>query len=406
MVLLISIMFLSIYMAKAQIGQTECATLAYSVCDTIITQKCVCVTSQGFTTNANDDGCDYDCGVLSEPNNGAVSYKSTIQDSVAMYGCHAGFQIDGVTRRTCSVVKPKGWSGVAPSCIAGQLGDLCNTITDLCDNIINGECSVLGICSCLAGYEAVSFFACQEINECASNPCINGGTCNDLVNEFTCTCATGFKGITCQTNDCNTLPCQNGGACTDRLATYTCACTAGFEGINCEINIDECASSPCGHGGSCSDGIDFYTCNCVAGYTGLNCQTDIDDCASQPCLNEGTCLEGVAQFACACVQGYSGSLCQDGVGDKAVQTLTIITAISSLVTVVLLTIGGIAIACTRKRGKAVQSHKEQNFMMSSARDSRDIENVSQIMDYEVLGNRDSNNADRRSYQDLHGINKT
>ncbi|WAR08535.1 SNED1-like protein [Mya arenaria] len=255
---------------------SECATLAYSVCDTIITQKCVCVTSQGFTTNANDDGCDYDCGVLSEPNNGAVSYKSTIQDSVAMYGCHAGFQIDGVTRRTCSVVKPKGWSGVAPSCIAGQLGDLCNTITDLCDNIINGECSVL----------------------------------------------------------------------------------------------------------------------------------DIDDCASQPCLNEGTCLEGVAQFACACVQGYSGSLCQDGVGDKAVQTLTIITAISSLVTVVLLTIGGIAIACTRKRGKAVQSHKEQNFMMSSARDSRDIENVSQIMDYEVLGNRDSNNADRRSYQDLHGINKT
>jgi len=27
-----------------------------------------------------------------------------------------------------------------------------------------------------------------DINECASNPCQSGGTCNDLVNGYTCTC--------------------------------------------------------------------------------------------------------------------------------------------------------------------------------------------------------------------------
>ncbi|XP_052808437.1 fibropellin-1-like [Mya arenaria] len=376
MVLLILIFFLSIYMAKAQIGVTscvdymECATLPNSVCDTIVTQTCVCVTSQGFKSNANNDGCDYDCGALSRPNNGVVTYTSTKQDSIATYSCHVGFQIDGVKARTCSAVTPKGWSDAAPSCIAGKLGDMCNVVTDLCDNILNGECSSLNTCICLVGYKTVSLFACQEINECAPNPCINGGTCNDLVNEFTCTCATGFKGITCQTNpdDCNPKPCQNGGECTDDLATYTCACTAGYEGTN---YIDECASAPCVNGASCSDGINSYTCNCVPGYTGLNCQIDIDDCVSQPCLNEGTCLEGLAKFTCVCVQGYSGSLCQDGegFGYKAVQTSTIITAISSLVTVMLLTIGGIALACTRKRRKVVQSHKEQVIMMSSARNS-------------------------------------
>ncbi|WAR08533.1 hypothetical protein MAR_018491, partial [Mya arenaria] len=97
---------------------SDCVTLISAVCDTIVTQKCVCVTSQGFTANANNDGCDYDCRALSEPNNGSVLYTSTIQDSVATYSCHAGFQIDCVTRRTCSAVTPKGWSGVAPSCIA------------------------------------------------------------------------------------------------------------------------------------------------------------------------------------------------------------------------------------------------------------------------------------------------
>ncbi len=38
-----------------------------------------------------------------------------------------------------------------------------------------------------------------DVNECSSGPCKNGGTCNNLVNKYTCSCAPGFTGIRCQT---------------------------------------------------------------------------------------------------------------------------------------------------------------------------------------------------------------
>ena len=39
----------------------------------------------------------------------------------------------------------------------------------------------------------------SDIDECASNPCLNGGTCTDRVNGFTCSCVPGFSGTRCQT---------------------------------------------------------------------------------------------------------------------------------------------------------------------------------------------------------------
>ena len=38
-----------------------------------------------------------------------------------------------------------------------------------------------------------------EINECASVSCQNGGTCDDLVNDFQCQCRDGYVGTYCQT---------------------------------------------------------------------------------------------------------------------------------------------------------------------------------------------------------------
>ena len=41
------------------------------------------------------------------------------------------------------------------------------------------------------------FVSCTDVNECASNPCQNGGTCVDLVNSYHCTCIPGYIGTHC-----------------------------------------------------------------------------------------------------------------------------------------------------------------------------------------------------------------
>ena len=39
-----------------------------------------------------------------------------------------------------------------------------------------------------------------DIDDCASNPCRNNGSCTDLVNDFACSgCMPGYTGKTCET---------------------------------------------------------------------------------------------------------------------------------------------------------------------------------------------------------------
>ena len=40
----------------------------------------------------------------------------------------------------------------------------------------------------------------SDIDECASNPCQNGGTCADDVNRYDCTCEAGYTGADCETS--------------------------------------------------------------------------------------------------------------------------------------------------------------------------------------------------------------
>ena len=41
-------------------------------------------------------------------------------------------------------------------------------------------------------------FVFSDIDDCAPNPCQNGGTCMDGVASYNCTCRTGFNGSKCQ----------------------------------------------------------------------------------------------------------------------------------------------------------------------------------------------------------------
>ena len=39
-----------------------------------------------------------------------------------------------------------------------------------------------------------------EFDECSSSPCLNGGTCTDGANNYTCSCPSPFFGNQCQGN--------------------------------------------------------------------------------------------------------------------------------------------------------------------------------------------------------------
>ncbi|PNJ50112.1 CRB1 isoform 1, partial [Pongo abelii] len=38
----------------------------------------------------------------------------------------------------------------------------------------------------------------KDIDECASDPCVNGGLCQDLLNKFQCLCDIAFAGEHCE----------------------------------------------------------------------------------------------------------------------------------------------------------------------------------------------------------------
>jgi len=48
----------------------------------------------------------------------------------------------------------------------------------------------------------ISTFLYTDTNECNSNPCVNGATCNDEVNAYNCTCIEGYTGNSCETGMC------------------------------------------------------------------------------------------------------------------------------------------------------------------------------------------------------------
>ena len=86
---------------------------------------------------------------------------------------------------------------------------------------------------------------------------------------YKCTCNSGFTGVNCETNidECASNPCLNGN-CNNLIGAYNCSCFAGWTGINCNTNIDECLSNPCTNGATCVNGLARWTCTCPAGFMG------------------------------------------------------------------------------------------------------------------------------------------
>ena len=173
------------------------------------------------------------------------------------------------------------------------------------------------ICQCTAGFTGI---LCEtNIDECASNPCFNGGTCFDQLNAYKCFCPLGFIGLRCEveTNDCSSSPCVTGQCVTQRPFGYKCVCPQSRTGVQCELRINECNSSPCNNGGLCAE-LDPYgfQCICLPGYQGMYCEIPINLCDSSPCLNGATCVQNnITSYFCQCQCGFTGARCESTVNE-------------------------------------------------------------------------------------------
>ncbi|XP_075930971.1 protein crumbs homolog 2-like [Petromyzon marinus] len=215
-------------------------------------------------------------------------------------------------------------------------------------------------CICWPGFAGD---ACEEdVNECGDEPCMNGGQCIELskpdfygklselpgtfhyanASGFTCRCLPGTTGENCSVNldECESQPCLNGGSCIDNIGSFSCECAPGFTGSLCREDVDECLSGPCLNGGTCVDETNGFRCLCPdavhfdsysgsdpdAGrwtttpapglaFAGTLCETPLTGCldGGQACRNGATCVPtlggGVHGHVCLCGHGFTGDDC-------------------------------------------------------------------------------------------------
>lgn len=114
-------------------------------------------------------------------------------------------------------------------------------------------------------------------------------------------------GTNCSQNidDCFPNPCQNGGSCQDLVNAFSCSCTDEWMGETCHQEYDACSFFPCQNSATCSPVLGFheYSCTCVPGYTDANCSTNIDDCVGVVCPQYQVCHDQLNNFTCACPTG-------------------------------------------------------------------------------------------------------
>ena len=90
----------------------------------------------------------------------------------------------------------------------------------------------------------IIYMHAQDINECteSTHDCDQNAAClNEPIGSYTCQCTVGFigDGKNCTERDecVEFTPCNNGGTCTDLVNNYSCDCTGtGYKG---EVSLSQ-----------------------------------------------------------------------------------------------------------------------------------------------------------------------
>uniref|UniRef100_A0A8D3C0Q4 Delta-like protein n=1 Tax=Scophthalmus maximus TaxID=52904 RepID=A0A8D3C0Q4_SCOMX len=202
-------------------------------------------------------------------------------------------------------------------CAEGFTGTYCHENINDCESApcLNGGTCIDGVrqyqCVCAEGWDGPACL--HNVDDCSSAPCLNRGVCRDLVNGFYCECNGGWKGKTCHSREsqCDEWTCHNRGTCLDEGDAFRCVCAVGWEGRSCNtVKNGVCLQSPCENGGTCVVGGASFSCVCKEGWEGATCSHNANDCSSHPCYNGGTCVDGDNWYRCECSPGFSGPDCR------------------------------------------------------------------------------------------------
>ena len=189
-----------------------------------------------------------EAGLCARPYEGG---QSICYDGIGTYECRCNPGYEHAVRSTCT-------ESAAQACAdAGSDKAVCVTIGVPFNSTLPGSC-IFSDDVCTGRY--TSACASADLHP-RFNQSTQEGNCHRA---GPCRYDKGRPYCEKETDECGSIPCQNGGTCTDLLNNYTCDCIVGFDGYNCNVDIDDCAEYPCQNNGRCVDGIDSYVCECVS----------------------------------------------------------------------------------------------------------------------------------------------
>ncbi|XP_033097422.1 adhesion G protein-coupled receptor L4-like [Anneissia japonica] len=157
----------------------------------------------------------------------------------------------------------------------------------------------------------------EDNNECDSNPCQNGGTCEDTVNGYRCARSLEWNGKNCTADayDCQNIQYLNGSSVND---TMPFTFSNGFKGICCKQSVYDCDYIKCLNDTFCKmSNFTTQRCYCPDGISaiGSQCNLSVYDCEQIHCLNDGVCHYSnqydTYRYRCECTEGFNSSNCNN-----------------------------------------------------------------------------------------------